>query len=157
FVEHELGGPLMDGVTTAALRDDAKGWFAPLWDGWTTIEAPAVLSERALDRLTSRLSPEEVEPRALGLLEKGDRPDLLAAVRRPWPDRLSRAFLARLGSARPEWTYVLPVAALALPVDLVPEIIALPEANADDAAHQIFLRAFDQFQSTLATRRAFAK
>jgi hypothetical protein len=157
FVEHELGAAVIDGVTTAALRDDARDWFAPLWDGWVELEARAALSEQPLQRLTARLSAEDVEPRALRLLEKGDRPDLLAAVARPWQERLSRAFLARLGSVRPEWSPLLPVAALALPVELVPELVAIPESSGDDVAHQIFLRAFDQFQSTLAVRRALAK
>jgi hypothetical protein len=157
LLEHELGTPVLDGVTAAVLRDGARNWFAPLWDAWTQIESRAALSEQPLRHLTARLSPDEIEPRALGLLEKADRLDLLAAVPRPWPRRLAQAFVARLGSARPEWTGLLSVAALALPVEVVPEVFAVPEANADDVTHQIFLRAFDQFQSTLAVRRGIAK
>jgi hypothetical protein len=157
MVEHELGAPVLDGITTAALRDGARDWFAPLWDAWAKLEARAALSEQPLRHLTARLSPDEIEPRARLVLEKGERTDLLAAIPRPWPRRLAQAFLARLGSARPEWTPLLSVAALALPVELVPDVIALPESNAEDVTHQIFLRAFDQFQSTLAVRRGIAK
>jgi Family of unknown function (DUF5691) len=157
LLEHELGTPVIDGITTAALRDDARDWFAPLWDAWANIESHAALSEQPLLRLTARLSHEEIEPRALGLLERDARPDLLAAVARPWPARVAQAFLARLGAARPDWIPLLPVAALALPVELVPDLFAIPESSGDDAAHHVFLRAFDSFQSTLAARRDLAK
>ena len=151
---HDLGSVLLDGWTAAALRYAARDWYAPLWDGWRASKARPMLVEQPLLALTERLSPAEAGPRALALLESDDANAVLARVPRPWSERLSRASLAHLGAVRPSWISLLPVAAFAIPPELLPDDVAIPDVAPDDYTARAALRALERFLTVARTRRA---
>lgn len=152
---HEHASALLDGLDTAALRHTARGWFAPLWDAVDTSVQPA-LTYNPLAQLSAVLAPEEAEPRMLAVLE-GSRAHQLAAFPRPWPASVAKRFVEGLRAYRPTWTHLLPIAAMAIPIERLPPALDVPEVPDDDYNARAFLRALDEFQSTARIRRALAE
>jgi hypothetical protein len=156
--QHEFADALLDGLTTAAVRHDARAWFAPLWEAATDDSRVVVVGLTALPRrvLSPKLTPEEAEPRMLALFGTEQEAQLLAFPG-PWSAAVARAFLAGLASYRAEWTTLFDHAALALPLELLPATIAAPVVPGDQPYAQAYLRAFEQFQATVQTRRIIAQ
>jgi hypothetical protein len=152
---HEHAQALLDGLNTAALHHDARAWFAPLWDAVDATKHPS-LTPNPLQPLSAKLTPEEAEPRMLALLD-GQQSHQLASFARPWPAAVAKRFVEGLRHYKPTWTYLIPIAAMAIPVELLPGPLDVPEVPADDYAARGFLRALDDFQSTARTRRALAE
>lgn len=155
-LQHDLGGVLLDGLTSAALRFGAKDWYAVLWDGWVESNAAAVLSVDPLPELTARLAPSEAEERLVPLLDT-EAAGLARYVARPWPEALARRVLAGLRDVRADWTELLPAAALGLPLDVLPETIAAPEVPELTHPAALYLRALEKFAAIVATRRTLAR
>ena len=155
-VTSDLANVLLDGFISAALRFEAATWFAPLWDAVLASHAVCKLVDDPLAALAARLSPEEAEPRMVLLLE-GERLELLDRFPRPWPRRVARGFLQKLTVYRPTWAALLAGAAMAIPVDMLPAALPLPEVPDGDYAAAHYLRALDRFQSVANTRRAIAQ
>jgi hypothetical protein len=155
---HEFGAVLLDGISQAALTHDGKGWYAPLWDAWTQTDAPSALPEQPQIALTARLTPEEIAERADSLLAQDRWLGLLAHLPRPWPEALARRFLAAARAPRPAYAQAFVWAALGIPVELLPELGALPETQAADYyAARAFQRALEQFHDIAALRRSIAE
>jgi hypothetical protein len=81
---------------------------------------------------------------------------LLAYLPRPWPETLARQFLAALQRPRPALTQALEWAALAIPLELLPQFGALPEPAEVDYGVRGFARALEQFAEVAALRRSIA-
>ena len=65
--------------------------------------------------------------------------------------------LSRLERVRPQWNELVQVAALAIPVELLPEIVPVPEIDETDYAGRSYLRALERFQTLSMLRRSIAK
>jgi hypothetical protein len=154
---HEFGSVLLDGISGAALSMEDAAWFAPLWDAWFQFDAPSALPEPPLVTLSARLAPEAACSRGLALLQTEARQALLASLPRPWPDPVARGVLDGLKSGRVFSGDVLSAAALAIPPELLPESIALPEPASLDAASRAQRRALDRFRTIAAVRREIAQ
>lgn len=178
---HELSSVLLDALTSAALRHGTSDWYAPLWDAWARTSEPPVLNKEPERELLLRLSPAEAEPRLLGLLSSRHKISLLATFPGPWPASVARAVLARLpatpsseapspgepigsigpvGSVGivPVWTELWAHAALALPLELLPEQLAVPPlAEGSDYAAHAYVRARERFQAIVSLRLALAR
>jgi hypothetical protein len=154
---HEFGSVLLDGISGAALSMEARAWFAPLWDAWFQLDGPSALPEPPLATLSARLDPDAAASRGLALLQTEARLALLAFLPRPWPEPVARGFLAALKGGRVFSGEVLSAAALGIPVELLPESIALPEPASPDAATRAQLRALDRFRTVAAVRREIAQ
>lgn len=152
---HEHAQALLDGLNSAALRHEARAWFAPLWDALDGNQHPS-LTPNPFQALSAELTPEEAAPRMLALL--GDtRSHQLASFPRPWPATVAKRFVEGLRHYKPTWAYLIPIAAMAIPIDLLPGPLDVPEVPADDYAARGFLGALDDFQSTARIRRALAE
>lgn len=150
---NEFAHALLDGFTSAAVRFDAQSWFAPLYDAWADRNLPpSGLTTNPIAVLGRRLTKQDAEPRMLALLDS-DRASLLTVFPRPWPAGVARKFLAELTKYRPGWASLLGSAALAIPVQLLPEVVPVPE-TLDDVYAGSYLRALDRFQIVAQTRRA---
>ncbi|HET9960123.1 MAG TPA: DUF5691 domain-containing protein [Polyangiaceae bacterium] len=159
--EHELKTALLDGFTAAALRHESQAWYAPLWDaairtGALSSNSNYRLVTDPIAALSPRLRAEEAAPRMLALIE-GGASDRLQHFARPWPNSISLIFLKALTTYQPAFTPLLPRAALALPLELLPDSFPVPEVPENQYAVQAYLRALDQFQATVAIRRTIAQ
>ncbi|HVZ36640.1 MAG TPA: hypothetical protein VG963_29630, partial [Polyangiaceae bacterium] len=154
---HEFGSVLLDGISGAALSLGSTAWFAALWDAWSRVDWPSALPEPPLATLTARLDAAAAASRGLLLLQNDARSALLARLPRPWPELVAQSFLAALKSARPFAAELLSAAALGIPVELLPESIALPEPALLGALERAQLRALDRFRTVAAVRREIAQ
>lgn len=154
---HEFGSVLLDGISGAALALGNTAWVAPLWDAWSKVDWASALPEPPLATLTARLDPEAAGSRGLALLQNDARIALLAYLPRPWPEPVARGLLEALKGGRPLPGEVLSAAALGIPVELLPESIALPEPALLDPATRAQLRALDRFRTIAAVRRDIAQ
>ena len=155
---HELAAALLDGMTAGALHHHAHEFYAPLWDWWRSggDDRASHLTAEPLEALTPRLSPGDLEPRAVALVEGEEQLKLLHLVPRPWPERLSRAVLARLDEVRPSWTWLVPAAALGIAPEHLPEhlpVPPIPDGAEVDFRTRAALRLLDQLQSIARLRR----
>jgi hypothetical protein len=153
---HDMAGVLLDGFTQAALLHGGSGWIAALWDGWMRSKV-APTTPGALSRLAERLSPDDAEERGLALAEREGGATLLASFPRPWSPRLSKLVLSRLGQVQPEWSELLRFAALAIPVDLLPEAVPTLDVAENDYLGRAHLRALERFQTVSGLRRSIAR
>lgn len=152
---HDLDETILDGLTTAALRHRADGWYAALYDAAERPQKPRLTNDPAA-ALAPRLAPAEAQPRMLATLH-GGRLDLLPLFSRPWPHGFAKTFVAALSAYRAGWGFLLPVAALAIPVDLLPSSLPIPDVPDNDHATNAWLRSFDEFLSIANTRQIIAK
>jgi hypothetical protein len=153
---HDMAGILLDGFTQAALLHGGSGWIAALWDGWMRSKV-APTTPGALSRLAQRLSPGETEKRGLALAEREDGGTLLSFFPGPWSARLSQVVLSQLRQVRPQWSDLLPAAALAIPVELLPDSVPTPEVAENDYLGRAYVRALERFQTVSALRRSIAR
>jgi hypothetical protein len=154
---HEFGGVLLDGISGAALSMGNAAWVAPLWDAWSKVDWVTALPEPPLRTLTARLEAEAARSRGLALLQNDARSALLAYLPRPWPEPVAQGLLAALRGGRPFPGDVLSAAALGIPVELLPDSIALPDPALLDPAARAQLRALDRFRTIAAVRREIAQ
>ncbi len=123
----ELAGPVLDGWTAAALRQDARAWMPPLWDLWRRLGAKGILTPRPQAALLAAMDRADAEARLCELLGDGTViVELLEALPRPWPARVASIYLDgldrwldRLSKRRPQnddpWLGSLRTAGVALP------------------------------------------
>lgn len=154
--EHELYAALRNGLTSAALRFEARAWYAPLWDAWcATDELRGWTVPRPLASLTEQLRLEELEPRLLRCVEMQRHVELLSALPRPWPDAIARTFVAGL-QARPEaFLLVWSSAAARVPLEVVPPTLSRA-GDAPDARVQ-FDNVLEKFSALIEVRRRVAR
>jgi hypothetical protein len=156
---HDLGTALLDGWTSAALRFDARPWFAPLWDAWSRMDAPRGWTEpEPLLRLTEQLAaPEshiELEPRLIRCVEQSRHAELLTALPRPWSAAVAQAFMAAVGQRAAWLPSVWASAATCLPVGLVPS--TLEPGSGVSGKKLPFDAALSKFLSVIDLRRRVA-
>ncbi|MEZ4379830.1 MAG: DUF5691 domain-containing protein [Nannocystaceae bacterium] len=161
---NDLAAPVLDGWTTAALRQGDRAWMGPLWDLWRRLGGQGVLTPRPQVTLLAAMEPADAEARVSDLLGDGTLIcDLLAALPRPWPERIGAAYLdglerwiARLDHRRPQsndpWLDSLRIAGPALPSAHLARARALPPpleqgsnwySDKWKAAFRIFTEALD--------------
>jgi hypothetical protein len=164
FVEfaahHDLGAALLDGWTSAALRFQARAWFAPLWDAWYRSHAQEGWSEpEPLVRLTEALAgPEsraELEPRLIRCIQQSRHAELLSALPRPWSAAVGEAFMTAVGRRAAWLPSVWASAATALPIALVPSTLEPDSIGA--AKSSPFDQALSKFLSVIDLRRRVAR
>ena len=154
-MKHDLCLSLLNGWSSAAVRFDARAWFAPLWDAWMdSKEVRSWFNEDPLERLTAGLTPAELEPRLLRCLREQRRLDLLERLPRPWPDSIARAFVGVLRSGSGFLIDLMPLAASRVPLGLVPAGLKLPE---ESSASPSYVNAFEDFLSAIEFRRRLAQ
>lgn len=148
---HELADALLEGLTSAALRFEARAWFAPLWDQWSRREEQTPLLEREpVKQLSLRLDAPVLEQRLVTCLREQRRLELLELLPRPWPTALAQAFL-RPARGRPFWLApVLSLAARRLPLSLIHDF-TLPAPSSEEPRY--LAAAFDEFALLLDFRR----
>lgn len=153
---HEFEAVVLDGLVAAALRHDARDWFAPLWDAVSQRAEASVLTPNQLAELSARLNPEQAESRMLASMAAGQHARL-AAFPHPWPASVAAHVIGALSRYEPAWTELLPIAAYALPVASLPGTVPVPEMPAPDYAVNAYLRALDRFQFVANVRRTIAE
>lgn len=155
-LRHELASVLLDGLTRAALKHDERAWFAPLWDAWATSELESTLCPHPRITLSEKLTAHEVTVRAPWLVSDDRLRPLLAYLPRPWPEALALRVLAAISELRASMREAIPVAALGIPVELLPDALPLPDSRQVDYPLRAYVRALDQFQQVAALRRSIA-
>jgi hypothetical protein len=154
--KHEYGSALLDGLTRAALQNDERTWFAALWDAWCKSDlAPAITPDPHV-LLSRKLSAQEVAARAQQLVTEDKLRLLLPHLPRPWPEDLALSVLGAISDLRLSFREIIPVAALAIPVALLPDALPLPESTQVEYPLRAFLRALADFQEVAALRRMIA-
>jgi hypothetical protein len=153
---HEFGGALLDGMTRAALQFDERTWFAPLWDAWAKSDLDGAVTPEPRIVLSRKLSAQEVAARAPQLVSEDKLRVLLEYLPRPWPEALALRVLAAISELRVSFREVIPVAALAIPVALLPDAVPLPESTQVEYPLRAFVRALADFQEVAALRRSIA-
>jgi hypothetical protein len=153
---HELGGVLLDALTRAALQYDERAWFAPLWDAWAKSDLAGAIAPDPRVLLSRELSPQEVAARASQLVSDDKLRELLQHLPRPWPADLALRVLAAISELRLSFREVIPVAALAIPVALLPDAQPLPDGRQVDYPLRAFVRALADFQEVATLRRSIA-
>ncbi|HET8939441.1 MAG TPA: DUF5691 domain-containing protein [Polyangiales bacterium] len=153
---HEFAGALLDGLTRAALQYDERSWCAPLWDAWAESDLRGALAPEPRVLLSRELSAQEVAARAQRLVSDDKLRGLLAHLPRPWPEALALRVLAAISDLRLSFREVIPVAALAIPVALLPDALPLPESTQVEYPLRAFVRALADFQDVAALRRSIA-
>jgi len=153
---HEFAAALLDGLTLAALHYDEQSWFAPLWDAWAKSELPAAAPPDPRVLLSAKLTAQEVAARAPQLVSEDKLRVLLPHLPRPWPEPLALRVLAAIADLRPTFRDIIPVAALAIPVALLPDALPLPEIKQVEYPLRAFVRALADFQEVAALRRSIA-
>lgn len=153
---HELASALLDGLTRAALQEEASDWFAPLWDAWATRDLASTIAPDPRELLSQKLTSQQVAERAAQLVSDDKLRALLHDVPRPWPEELALRVLAAIADLRPSFREIIPVAALAIPVALLPDALPLPEIRQVDYPLRAFVRALSDFQEIAALRRSIA-
>lgn len=153
---HELAGALLGGLTRAALQYDERGWFAPLWDAWAASDLASAITPDPRVVLSQKLSAQEIAARAPRLVSEDKLRALLPHLRRPWPEDLSLRVLAAIADLRLSFREIIPVAALAIPVALLPDALPLPESRQVEYPLRAFVRALADFQEVTALRRSIA-
>lgn len=156
FARHEYGDALLDGLTAAVLRDRTPGFAAPLWDAWWGKERTPSSGVAPLPALTSRLAGDEIEPRAREMLAVGG--SSLRHLPLPWPRGLVTDFVAAVTRHGRLNDDALEVAALALPDDVLGQVLATPAPPpSENYVERVYARSLDRFQSLVAMRRAIAR
>jgi len=153
---HEYAGALLSGLRRAALQYDERSWFAPLWDAWTNSDLAAAITPDPRIVLSQKLSPQEVAARAERLVSEDGLRVLLQHLPRPWPEALALRVLAAIAELRLSFRGIIPVAALAIPVALLPDALPLPDRTQVDYPLRAFVRALADFQEVAALRRSIA-
>lgn len=153
---HEFAGALLDGLTRAALQYDEHAWFAPLWDAWAKTHVPAAVAPDPRVLLSAKLTAREVAARAPQLVSDDKLRALLLHLPRPWPEPLALRVLSAIADLRPAFRDIIPVAALAIPVALLPDALPLPEIKQVELPLRAFVRALADFQEVAALRRTIA-
>jgi hypothetical protein len=153
---HEFAGALLDGLTRAALQYDEHAWFAPLWDAWGKRDLAAATTPDPRVLLSAKLTVQEVAARAPQLVAEDKLRVLLPHLPRPWPEPLALRVLAAIAELRPAFRDIIPVAALAIPVALLPDALPLPELKQVEYPLRAFVRALGAFQEVAALRRSIA-
>jgi hypothetical protein len=153
---HEYAGALLDGLTRAALRNNERAWLAPLWDAWARSDLPGAIAPEPRVLLSGKLTPREVAARAAQLVSEDKLRALLPHLPRPWPEPLALRALAAIAELRLLFRETIPVAALAIPVALLPDALPLPESHQVDYPLRAFVRALAAFQEVAALRRSIA-
>jgi hypothetical protein len=153
---HELASALLDGLTRAALRDGASDWFAPLWDAWANSDLASTISPDPRVLLSQKLTRPQVAERAAQLVSNDKLRPLLHHLPRPWPEELALRVLGAIADLRLSFREIIPVAALAIPVALLPDALPLPEIRQVDYPLRAYVRALSDFQEIAALRRSIA-
>jgi hypothetical protein len=153
---HEFGAALLDGLTRAALQYDERSWCAALWDAWAKSDLASAITPEPRVLLSHKLSAQEVAARAPQLVAEDKLHVLLPHLPRPWPEDLALRVLAAISDLRLSFREIIPVAALAIPVALLPDALPLPESTQVEYPLRAFVRALSDFQEVTALRRMIA-
>jgi hypothetical protein len=153
---HELAAALLDGLTRAALRYDERSWFAPLWDAWAKTDLVSSVPSEPRALLSGRLTAQEIAARAPQLVADDKLRPLLQHLPRPWPEPLALRVLAAISELRLAFREIIPVAALAIPVALLPDPQPLPHSRQVEYPLRAFVRALADFQEVATLRRSIA-
>ncbi|HTU58961.1 MAG TPA: DUF5691 domain-containing protein, partial [Polyangiales bacterium] len=153
---HEYAGALLDGLVRAALHYDERAWFAPLWDAWANSDLAHAFAPDPRVLLSATLTAQEVAARAAQLVSEDKLRVLLPHLPRPWPEPLALRVLSAIADLRVTFRDIVPVAALAIPVALLPDALPLPEIRQVEYPLRAFVRALADFQEVAALRRGIA-
>lgn len=153
---HEFAGALLDGLTRAALQYDERSWFVHLWDAWANSELASAMAPDPRVLLSQKLTAQDIALRAQQLVSEDKLRVLLAHLPRPWPEPLALRVLAAISDLRLSFREVIPVAALAIPVALLPDALPLPESSQVQYPLRAYVRALADFQEVAALRRSIA-
>jgi hypothetical protein len=170
---NDLAAPVLDGWTTAALRQGERAWMGPLWDLWRRLGGQGVLTPRPQAALLAAMDPADAEARVCDLLGDGTLlNDLLAALPRPWTERIGASYLdglerwlGRLPQRRPQsndpWLASLKLAGPAIPSALLRRARALPppphDVGTTDWYRDKWRSAFKTFTEALDLRQRLAQ
>jgi len=154
--KHEHAAILLDGLTQSALMRGERAWFAPLWDAWAASDLTSTLTSEPRAALGAQLTPEEITARAAQLVADDRLRPLLSHLPRPWPEALALRVLAGISDLRLSLRDAIPVAALGIPVELLPDSIPLPDSGQVEYPLRAFVRALEHFQQVAALRRSIA-
>ncbi len=170
IANHDVLALVLDGLTAAALRQDAHAWMGPLWDAWRRLGRPGVLTPKPLAALLGVMAPADAEARICALLRDGTLvPELMEALPRPWTDAIAAAFLkglhdwiARLERRRAEsndpWLATLRLAATTLPSGQLTLAQALPPPpDGDNWYRDKWRTGFRDLQEAIRLRQRLAQ
>jgi hypothetical protein len=160
----EWADPVLAGWTDAAVRFEAREWANRLWIARVAREPSESLVELAA--IIFPLMDAAVVHETAAEIAGGGSPQawsgILAAVPRPWSPALAQALVKALLRAfantqlgwqeAAAWRATLEIAAPALPVSALDQVLALDPPPVDTAAAQL-RNAFDTFRSVLAIRK----
>lgn len=160
----EWADPVLAGWTDATVRFEAKGWADHLWTARVARDKPESLAELAAI-IFPLMDAAVVHETAAAIVGSGAPQawnGILAAAPRPWSRPLADAFLKTLLRAfantqlgwqeASAWRATFEIAAPALPISALDQVLAFEPPPAETAAAQL-RSAFDGFRSMLAVRK----
>jgi hypothetical protein len=160
----EWAEPVLAAWTDATMRFEARGWADHLWTARVAREKPESLAELAaiIFPLMDATVVHETAVAIVGGASPQAWNGILAAVPRPWSRDLAEAFLKTLMRAFANtqlgwqevsaWRATLEIAAPALPIATLDQVLALDPPPAETPAAQL-RNAFDAFRTVLAIRK----